>query len=348
MLLAFAFVLQALCSNYLLVFTTYALLASAVVRWRDRCLQGRAAPRRNHRRHSSRTVLVAVLRGQSRSRPGAPRQRRRAIQRDMARLPRDRRPPALRVVEPTVFRGPNGALPRLDRARPRGPGRDLEADDSRPARPHGDRDWRDRLRILIGHGAARLCVASRAPAALERAQECRPMGMAAARRHRDAGRVWRQRPRQAREALRADRPRPAGHRRSHSHAGRLHAGLCHPAPLRSTGNSIGRRHRGVPVLFGSERQPERAVRLCEHALLQAAPERLQQFPPRHLRGSRARAQFISRRSGAGGAESGARHPCARALAGFLTPLRTPGARGDRHDSRSFNSRRKKTASGSIA
>jgi hypothetical protein len=35
LILSFAFVLQALCSNYLLVFTTYALLASAVVRWRE-------------------------------------------------------------------------------------------------------------------------------------------------------------------------------------------------------------------------------------------------------------------------------------------------------------------------
>lgn len=33
LLLSFAFVLQALCSNYLLVFTSYALLASAVIRW---------------------------------------------------------------------------------------------------------------------------------------------------------------------------------------------------------------------------------------------------------------------------------------------------------------------------
>ena len=33
LLLSFAFVLQALCSNYLLVFTSYALLAAAVVRW---------------------------------------------------------------------------------------------------------------------------------------------------------------------------------------------------------------------------------------------------------------------------------------------------------------------------
>ena len=35
LLLSFAFVLQALCSNYLLAFTTYALLASAIVRWRE-------------------------------------------------------------------------------------------------------------------------------------------------------------------------------------------------------------------------------------------------------------------------------------------------------------------------
>jgi hypothetical protein len=34
-LLAAAFVLQALCSNYLLVFTTYALIASALVRWQE-------------------------------------------------------------------------------------------------------------------------------------------------------------------------------------------------------------------------------------------------------------------------------------------------------------------------
>ena len=34
-LLAAAFVLQALCSNYLLVFTTYALIAAALVRWRE-------------------------------------------------------------------------------------------------------------------------------------------------------------------------------------------------------------------------------------------------------------------------------------------------------------------------
>jgi hypothetical protein len=34
-LLAVAFVLQALCSNYLLVFTTYALIAAALVRWRE-------------------------------------------------------------------------------------------------------------------------------------------------------------------------------------------------------------------------------------------------------------------------------------------------------------------------
>jgi len=33
LILAFAFVLQALCSNYLLAFTTYALLVSAIVRW---------------------------------------------------------------------------------------------------------------------------------------------------------------------------------------------------------------------------------------------------------------------------------------------------------------------------
>lgn len=35
LVLGFAFVLQALCSNYLLVFTTYALVASAAVRWRE-------------------------------------------------------------------------------------------------------------------------------------------------------------------------------------------------------------------------------------------------------------------------------------------------------------------------
>jgi len=35
LLLSCAFVLQALCSNYLLAFTTYALLASAIVRWRE-------------------------------------------------------------------------------------------------------------------------------------------------------------------------------------------------------------------------------------------------------------------------------------------------------------------------
>jgi len=35
LLLAAAFVLQALCSNYLMVFTTYALVACAVVRWRE-------------------------------------------------------------------------------------------------------------------------------------------------------------------------------------------------------------------------------------------------------------------------------------------------------------------------
>jgi hypothetical protein len=35
LLLAAAFVLQALCSNYLLVFTTYALVAAAIVRWRE-------------------------------------------------------------------------------------------------------------------------------------------------------------------------------------------------------------------------------------------------------------------------------------------------------------------------
>ena len=35
LLLAIAFVLQALCSNYLLVFTTYALIASALARWRE-------------------------------------------------------------------------------------------------------------------------------------------------------------------------------------------------------------------------------------------------------------------------------------------------------------------------
>jgi hypothetical protein len=34
-LLAFAFVLQALCSNYLMVFTAYALAACAIVRWRE-------------------------------------------------------------------------------------------------------------------------------------------------------------------------------------------------------------------------------------------------------------------------------------------------------------------------
>jgi hypothetical protein len=35
MLLAAAFVLQSLCSNHLLVFTSYALIASAIVRWRE-------------------------------------------------------------------------------------------------------------------------------------------------------------------------------------------------------------------------------------------------------------------------------------------------------------------------
>ncbi|HWI17936.1 MAG TPA: hypothetical protein VNT81_09330 [Vicinamibacterales bacterium] len=41
-LLAAAFVLQALCSNYLMVFTTYALIACAVVRWRELPVIGRA------------------------------------------------------------------------------------------------------------------------------------------------------------------------------------------------------------------------------------------------------------------------------------------------------------------
>ena len=86
------------------------------------CLQGRLLLAGVIAGIRSRTVPVAVLRGQPRSGPGAPRQRRRAIQRGMARLPRHRRPPALRVVEPTVLRRPNGALPRLDGARPRGPG----------------------------------------------------------------------------------------------------------------------------------------------------------------------------------------------------------------------------------
>ena len=42
LLLAGAFVLQSLCGNYLLVFTTYALMASAIVRWRE--LGNRANP----------------------------------------------------------------------------------------------------------------------------------------------------------------------------------------------------------------------------------------------------------------------------------------------------------------
>ncbi len=76
LLLAAAFVLQALCSNYLLVFTTYALLVVG-----SRALAGARRPQEPellHRRHAShrrpsRAVPLAVLRGQPRSGPGAPR-----------------------------------------------------------------------------------------------------------------------------------------------------------------------------------------------------------------------------------------------------------------------------------
>jgi hypothetical protein len=128
------------------------------------------------------------------------------------------------------------------------------------------RDARVRMTIAIGAVGSRSHSARRSPAMrfftntcrFERAQECRPVGLAAARLHRDPCRVWRQPPRKARLALRADCPRPARHRRSHPRASRLHAGLRDPAPVRSICRRIGRRRRGVSVLFGSERQPERA------------------------------------------------------------------------------------------
>lgn len=44
LLLSIAFVLQALCSNYLLVFTTYALLAGAVVRWPELAIPRKRMP----------------------------------------------------------------------------------------------------------------------------------------------------------------------------------------------------------------------------------------------------------------------------------------------------------------
>jgi hypothetical protein len=44
LLLSLAFVLQALCSNYLLAFTTYALIASAVVRWPELRTRKKRAP----------------------------------------------------------------------------------------------------------------------------------------------------------------------------------------------------------------------------------------------------------------------------------------------------------------
>lgn len=44
LLLAAAFVLQALCSNYLLVFTTYALVAAALIRWRELRSPGLGVP----------------------------------------------------------------------------------------------------------------------------------------------------------------------------------------------------------------------------------------------------------------------------------------------------------------
>ena len=116
-LLAAAFVLQALCSNYLLVFMTYALVVvgrGALARSLTPSARRLGAARDRRRASASsccRAVPVAVLPGQPRPRPGAPRQRRHAVQRRLARLPRHRRPPALRVVEPRFYEGRTALFP---------------------------------------------------------------------------------------------------------------------------------------------------------------------------------------------------------------------------------------------
>ena len=97
--------------------------------------------------------------------------------------------------------------------------------------------------------------------------------------------------------------------------------------------ALGRRHRRVPVLFGSERQPERAVRATRTRATSAAAERLQQFPPRHVRSARTRAQFISRRNGAGGAGVADVTHVLVHTQDFSRRYGRAGAQRDRHDSR---------------
>ena len=162
-LLAAAFVLQALCSNYLLVFTTYALVVAVAV-----ALAGDRHDQQAVRSCSiagvisvvvARAVPVAVLPGRSRSAAWRARQRcRDAVQRRLARLPRHRRPPALRVVEPPVLRRANGALPGLHRARASRRSARVRRGSAiaRSARAHGARDRRARRRVVVRHVAAGL------------------------------------------------------------------------------------------------------------------------------------------------------------------------------------------------
>ena len=211
----------------------------------------------------------------------------------------------------------------------------------RPARAHGGGDRRIWRRVVVRHVAAGLCASPRIPAALERPPQCGAMGMAAARGDRDArgirrrsvtrqGSAWRVRGAMIAiallvtvEAIRT----PVGFTPFNG-IPRLYDRLA-------SQSDVGRRR--ISVLFGSERQPERAVRAREHALLQAALERLQQLSSRHVRGARARPQLLSERSGAGRATAAACHPRARAHAGRLTALWTTGARRRSTRSRSLSS-----------
>jgi hypothetical protein len=217
--LGLAFVLQALCSNYLLVFTTYALVVSAAVRWKE--------INTNHKRFGllvAGVLSVAVL---------APFLSYYEVSRDRAsRRVRCHAVNAtgdyLATAADTAwwshrFFGRQTALSGVT-ALACARGRHATAHDWRSARAHGDCVRRRRVRLLVRHGATGLRACPRVPSALERTQKCRALGMAAAGINRDPRRI---RCRHHREevALRADRSGCSRDGRSNPHSGRIHAGL---------------------------------------------------------------------------------------------------------------------------
>ena len=201
-LLAAAFVLQSLCSNYLLVFMTYALVVAVAVRWSEL-----DKPQDVGSCSIAGVISVVALapflwpyyQVDRDSRPGPRVRRRHAVQRRLARLPRHRRPAALRVVEPSA----------LTKAERRSSLASRRSSLRRSPSVSGRRDLRDPRAADGGWRSA--CSASRCRSArrcpdiaslhehlplLERPSQCRAMGLAAAGGDRDPRGIRRRRDRE--------------------------------------------------------------------------------------------------------------------------------------------------------